>query len=751
MEKREETGLGEEDALSGGVHILNWAGDRSLDGLRVVVHELSTSEGLGHDDDVERFTEMAAWYLGREHATPVATRGDLTVVAPTELSRSVTVWGQSVSPRSREAVTLDASSPRGRGQLKALVQTGLRLAISAEEYEVPTLDRVVSHTPALRSEDEKFALYPKFDLTVDVPASGTPLLHVEAGHTVRTTQVLADTHSPGDDVSGITVEHDTTVYDDKSRGTVQGWSDYRYTDHVPGLDQSVASYHEGLLNEQMRQELIGQNPRLVRVKYGPGFEGHQAPQILRRSVREEDVQEANPEFYRQYQAKKSLLPDDRVSYARSFISDLSRIPVLDFDFSVGNGPDSTGYDCVPIREGGRRLAFGDQSLHSVPTEGLREHGVFSDPGDYSLGVLAPSRVADLGEEITQLLLKGLQEVGAPTRTRFIEYELGATSDYTEQAAQIRGEIDCALVLVPDEDQVASFDMFDDPFDELKQTLMRGGVASQMLQKSTADDLSQSNADLSNEKFANILSALVAKAGGTPWQIADLPGETDAFLGLDVTYDSDTGQHTGASASVVLADGTTYAAESTTTQGGEEFSVDDVRQFIRELVFDHGTVMGESIEHVTLLRDGRMTEDVETIRTAAQEMNLEADVVAVRKSGQPRIVEYDASRRRLDLADKGVAFVDRDRDRSVLLSWGPPEVQLSSARGTPRTLGIRHHSGPSDIETLTRQVYWLSEVHVGSPARSGRNPVPIEYADKAAEYVRDGFVSSGQVIHGPAYL
>lgn len=190
---------------------------------------------------------------------------------------------------------------------------------------------------------------------------------------------------------------------------------------------------------------------------------------------------------------------------------------------------------------------------------------------------------------------------------------------------------------------------------------------------------------------------------------------------------------------------------TTTQEGEEFSVDDLRQFIRQLVFDHGTVIGESIEHVTLLRDGRMTEDVETIRTAAREMDLEGDIAAVRKSGQPRIVEYDPSGRQLNLADKGVAFVDHDRDRFVLLPWGPPEVQLSSARGTPRTLGICHHSGPTNIETLTRQVYWLSEVHVGSPARSGRNPVPIEYADKAAEYVRDGFVSGGQVIHGPAYL
>jgi hypothetical protein len=43
------------------------------------------------------------------------------------------------------------------------------------------------------------------------------------------------------------------------------------------------------------------------------------------------------------------------------------------------------------------------------------------------------------------------------------------------------------------------------------------------------------------------------------------------------------------------------------------------------------------------------------------------------------------------------------------------------------------------------------MHFGSPARSTREPVPIRYADDAAEFVREGFVAPGEVIHGPAYL
>ena len=72
-------------------------------------------------------------------------------------------------------------------------------------------------------------------------------------------------------------------------------------------------------------------------------------------------------------------------------------------------------------------------------------------------------------------------------------------------------------------------------------------------------------------------------------------------------------------------------------------------------------------------------------------------------------------------------------------------------GTPRTFRLTKDSGPTDVETLARQAYWLSEIHFGSPVRSPRLPVPIEYADMAAEYVRKEYVSPGTVIEGPAYI
>jgi hypothetical protein len=47
----------------------------------------------------------------------------------------------------------------------------------------------------------------------------------------------------------------------------------------------------------------------------------------------------------------------------------------------------------------------------------------------------------------------------------------------------------------------------------------------------------------------------------PWRVADLPEEADVLFGLDVTCDADTGQHVGASAAVIQADGTMFASRT----------------------------------------------------------------------------------------------------------------------------------------------------------------------------------------------
>jgi len=150
-----------------------------------------------------------------------------------------------------------------------------------------------------------------------------------------------------------------------------------------------------------------------------------------------------------------------------------------------------------------------------------------------------------------------------------------------------------------------------------------------------------------------------------------------------------------------------------------------------------------------MRDGKVQEDIDALREGLSELSAEIDIVGVRKSGQPRVAEYTGSK--FQVAHKGIAFVDEDRSHAIVHGSGRPEIKKDNAVGTPQTYRLTKDSGPTDIETLTRQAYWLSEVHIGSPVKSSRLPIPIDYADKAATYVREDIVSPGSIIKGPAYI
>jgi hypothetical protein len=78
---------------------------------------------------------------------------------------------------------------------------------------------------------------------------------------------------------------------------------------------------------------------------------------------------------------------------------------------------------------------------------------------------------------------------------------------------------------------------------------------------TAEEITRSGVGLTSQTDLNLLSGLVPKAGGVPWRVADLPEEADVLFGLDVTCDADTGQHVGASAAVIQADGTMFASRT----------------------------------------------------------------------------------------------------------------------------------------------------------------------------------------------
>lgn len=733
-----------------GAYLFNSASNRRLTNLNVNIYDLRVDGGLNYRDDREQFTSTAAYFLGEKHGIPVVPKDTLEVVALGSLSRSVSTWGRAVTAEkaSNERVELNPETQQDRELIDSLVESDLRRAIPESRYDFRYLNNVTDRKPAFGADDDPFAAHHTFELKVDVTANGRVLLHVDVGHDLKGTRTIAEDYSHGDELPQATVQHDLRNYYVEGEGELRGWSDYSYTEEIPDVGDSIAAMHEGNLDEDLRQEYMDKDPQMVELTYDGENIRHHLPQLLVYAADTNTVRKQSSEFHRRFSSKRAMMPRERMEYSRDFIQNLGRLPVLDLEFTPG--PTNAGYTRYEYLSGPSPLRFHDDQGARTPSEGLTTHGVYSPPEECTVALICPERFETIEDELPPIIVKSLNRIGSPSATRVRQYELGSEASYSNVWHDLPSDTDVALVVVPDENKIVDFPV-DDPYDELKRTLMRQGIPSQMMQKSSAElILSKKNRSLSaNRKLLNILSALVAKAGGTPWQLDGLPGKTDAYLGLDVSYDEQSDQHTGASASVVLADGTTFAAESTTQQSGERFSAMDVGQFARDLVSDVAAEKGFKPQRLCLIRDGKLNEDLQTIKKEITETGASLDVVSIRKSGQPRVGEFDGTAFRI--ANKGTAFVSEGRDESILHSVGEPELKEGNSVGTPRTLRVIQRTGPTDIEVLTEQMYWLSEMHVGSAIRSTRIPVPIHYADLAASFVADGYVSPGETIRGPSFI
>jgi argonaute-like protein implicated in RNA metabolism and viral defense len=218
----------------------------------------------------------------------------------------------------------------------------------------------------------------------------------------------------------------------------------------------------------------------------------------------------------------------------------------------------------------------------------------------------------------------------------------------------------------------------------------------------------------------------------------------------VTYDHATKQHLGAAANVIMADGTILASEAVTKQSGETFDEDDVANVIKHVLDIFAEEEGRPPRHVVIHRDGKFYMDIEDLISRlekARDLIQRIDLVEIRKSGNPRIAEYDESNSRFKIADKGIAFHVHNGEHSYLTTTGGKE----GSPGTPRPLQIVKRHGSTDLDTLAEQAYWLSEAHVGSISRSTRLPITTYYADKCADFAMKGFLTKGSVIRGVPYI
>ena len=302
-----------------------------------------------------------------------------------------------------------------------------------------------------------------------------------------------------------------------------------------------------------------------------------------------------------------------------------------------------------------------------------------------------------------------------------------------QACQNLPDLDFVFAFIPDGHD-REYNPHVNPYNTLKEQLNRQGICSQMISRKTMGQPS------SDGHHQNLVFGMLAKLGYTPWQLRSMPGTAQAFVGLDLGRKGD--RTIGASAFVVDRAGQTIGWSSTVLQRGETFSTPSLRTILLDLFSEFQHQTGEPLRHLVVHRDGTLkTSELATLDTIAQELNAsgleQLDLVEIVKDTIVRAARRDPEMGgdRWVNPPRGWGWLHGDNQAIVLTTGGK---QKQNANATPRPLLVRRRRGNTDLLTLAEQVYWLSEMHIGS-SQVTRLPITTHYADRIAEVALKGLL------------
>lgn len=153
---------------------------------------------------------------------------------------------------------------------------------------------------------------------------------------------------------------------------------------------------------------------------------------------------------------------------------------------------------------------------------------------------------------------------------------------------------------------------------------------------------------------------------------------------------------------------------------------------------------EKLRHLVIHRDGLLQADelaiLEALMPELQAEGLQSlDVAEILKSGFDRAAMFDSRQQKWINPRRGWAW-PVSATAVEIMTTGSTELK-GSRNFVPRPITLRRQLGNTRLGILAAQVYWLSEMHIGS-TQTVRLPITTYYADAAAIAALEGLLPTG---------
>lgn len=381
-----------------------------------------------------------------------------------------------------------------------------------------------------------------------------------------------------------------------------------------------------------------------------------------------------------------------------------------------------------------KLNFGNKVIVSYPTAALKGGHLWQKPEEVKTVILAPPSWEDRVRQYIAPLKEEFGRFGINLRRNLQFYNPVEELEIIQTCHNL---INCDFVIafVP-ESEHPEYVRQVNPYKRIKSQLIARNIPSQMI---NYDTLQKGW----NEHIAyNLILGINAKLGYLNWKLTDLPGTAQAFVGLDIGRKNN--RSVGASAFVLDAQGELIGWSTQDLVANQEtFDTEALRNFLLDLISLYQIEYQQPLKHLVIHRDGKLQNSEYQVLVELKEYLKPAgleqlDVVEVIKTGTCRAIKL-TEQGNCQNPDKGYAWNYCDQE-AIILTTGEWEAKVNRSNSSPRPLRIRRRLGETDLMVLAEQIYWLSEMQVGS-TQTIRLPITTYYADRAAEWVLEGLLPS----------
>ncbi len=223
---------------------------------------------------------------------------------------------------------------------------------------------------------------------------------------------------------------------------------------------------------------------------------------------------------------------------------------------------------------------------------------------------------------------------------------------------------------------------------------------------------------------NLILGILCKSDGVPWILEKPLDDVDCFIGLDVGT-QEKGIHYPACSVCLDGRGNFIGYYSTNVaQSGEKITTDSLEKIFNNVLLSYKEANGTYPEHIVIHRDGFSHEENEWYIEYFSRRNIEFDLVEIRKNTDIRLLEEEQISNDMN-PSSGSAVIKGNTAYIVT-------TDVKSCLGAPRPLLLVHRHGKLSVTSIVRQVYILSEMHIGS-MRTSRLPLTTFYADKICKH------------------